>query len=306
MWVAFDPATKLIPALRLGSRTQDLAYALIHALSQVLAPGCLPVFTSDGLNLYFYALTAHFGQWFIDPTTGKTRWQVACDLLYGQVKKTYRRRRLYLVGRLMRLGDWAQFPQRLRTLGLSGSLNTAFVERLNLTLRHALAALSRRSRATAQLTGELLAHLECWRAYYHFCRPHLSASQARPASSASRRADAATVLAPHAHYGGWPHRSYLDGTGVVGFLRGLRSVPRTGSVYPPPEKREQTTALETIECLKSPLRALGRRVPPTRVDIELSCVNCGSTRITARSDTCQSVIRRRVSLSCDGFTPWVV
>jgi len=43
-----------------------------------------------------------------------------------------------------------------------------------LTLRHALAALSRRCWATAQLTGELLAHLEWWRAYYHFCRPHLS------------------------------------------------------------------------------------------------------------------------------------
>jgi len=32
----------------------------------------------------------------------------------------------------------------------------------------------RRSWATAQLTGELLIHLEWWRAYHHFCRPHLS------------------------------------------------------------------------------------------------------------------------------------
>ena len=37
-----------------------------------------------------------------------------------------------------------------------------------------LAALSRRSWATAQFMGELLAHLHWWRAYYHFCRPHLS------------------------------------------------------------------------------------------------------------------------------------
>jgi hypothetical protein len=42
------------------------------------------------------------------------------------------------------------------------------------TRRLALAALSRRSWVTAQLTGELLAHLEWWRAYYHFCHPHLS------------------------------------------------------------------------------------------------------------------------------------
>ena len=62
VWVAFDPVTKLLPAPQLGPCTQNLAYALLHALSQVLAPGCPPVFTSEGLNLYFYAITAHFGQ----------------------------------------------------------------------------------------------------------------------------------------------------------------------------------------------------------------------------------------------------
>jgi len=174
VWVAFDPATKLIPALQLGPRTQQMAFALLHAVTLVLAPGCLPVFTSDGLDLYFYAITAHFGQWVTDVAPGKLRWQVALDLLYGQVKKSYRRRRLARVERRMRWGDLAHLTDRLKALGFSGTLNTAFVERINLTLRQALAALSRRSWATAQLTGELLAHLEWWRAYYHFCRPHLS------------------------------------------------------------------------------------------------------------------------------------
>jgi hypothetical protein len=36
---------------------------VIHDLRQKLHPGCIPVLSSDGLNLYFYALTAHFGQW---------------------------------------------------------------------------------------------------------------------------------------------------------------------------------------------------------------------------------------------------
>jgi len=193
VWVAFDPATKLIPALQLGPRTQHMAYALLHAVSLVLAPGCLPVFTSDGLDLYFYAITAHFGQWITDVITGKTLWQVALDLLYGQVKKSYRRRQLARVERRMRLGDLSRLTDRLKTLGFSGTLNTAFVERINLTLRHALAALSRRCWATAQLTGELLAHLEWWRAYYHFCRPHLSLRrqfdepQARRGQRTSRR-----------------------------------------------------------------------------------------------------------------------
>jgi IS1 family transposase len=174
VWGAFDPATKLIPALQFGPRTQHMADALLHAVTLVLAPGCLPVFTRDGLDLCFYALTAHFGQWIPDGASGEFRWQVALDLLYGQVKKSYRRRRLARVERGMRLGELARLTDRLKTLGFSGTLNTAFVERINLTLRQALAALSRRFWATAQLTGELLAPLEGWRAYYHFCRPHVS------------------------------------------------------------------------------------------------------------------------------------
>src|SRR5262245_27733768 len=63
LWLAIDPLTKIVPVLHLGARTQAAAHATVHALHQRLTPGCIPVFTSDGLNLYSYALTAHFGQW---------------------------------------------------------------------------------------------------------------------------------------------------------------------------------------------------------------------------------------------------
>src|SRR5437016_8012295 len=59
-------------------------------------------------------------------------------------------------------------------LGFSGRLNTAFIERVNLTVRHGIAALARRTWATSQQAPQLLAHLEWWRAYYHFVRPHES------------------------------------------------------------------------------------------------------------------------------------
>jgi hypothetical protein len=58
----------------------------------------------------------------------------------------------------------------LQGLGHSGRLNTAFIERVNLTVHHAIAALARRSWATSQQASQLLAHLEWWRAYYHGCR----------------------------------------------------------------------------------------------------------------------------------------
>jgi hypothetical protein len=62
LWLVIDPRTKIVPVLQLGPRTQHMAHVLIHSLRESLAPDCLPLFTSDGLNLYFYALTAHFGQ----------------------------------------------------------------------------------------------------------------------------------------------------------------------------------------------------------------------------------------------------
>ena len=59
---------------------------------------CRPA-TSDGLKLYFYALTAHFGGWVETLGRQKSNWQVHAQLLYGQVVKQYRRRRLVRVER---------------------------------------------------------------------------------------------------------------------------------------------------------------------------------------------------------------
>ncbi len=174
LWLAVDPLTNLIPALHLGARTQDSAYALIHALRQHLAPSCIPVFASDGLNLYFYALTAHFGHWVMG-VTGRTRhWQVATGLLYGPVKETYRRRAVVRVTQRMCSGTPVALMAALRELGLSGRLNTAFIERVNLTVRQSVSGLMRRTWATAQAAPQLLVHVEWWRAYYHFARPHMS------------------------------------------------------------------------------------------------------------------------------------
>ena len=98
--------------------------------------------------------------------------QVAAGLIYGQVKKSYRRRRLTRVTPVIRLSTEGVLKRVLQGLGFSGRLNTAFIERVNLTIRHAVAALARRTWATTQQASQLLAYLEWWRAYYHFVRPH--------------------------------------------------------------------------------------------------------------------------------------
>ncbi len=159
-------------AVQFGPRTQAMAHALVHSLVQGLAPDSVPLFTSDGLDLYFYALTAHFGRWVQAAGEKKRQWQVAAELLYGQVKKTYRRRKLVKVERRMRWGTLAAFQAKLKEQGLSRLLNTAFVERVNLTIRRGIAALQRRSWSTTQTQRKLEVHFQWWRVYYHFVRSH--------------------------------------------------------------------------------------------------------------------------------------
>ena len=94
VWLAIDPQTKLILSLHVGSRKRDAAMTFIHDLAHRLAPGHLPVFLSDGLAAYFHALTAHFGRWQACPRHPQPVWVIAPDLLYAQVVKVLRWRRL--------------------------------------------------------------------------------------------------------------------------------------------------------------------------------------------------------------------
>ena len=91
VWTVCDAKTKLIPVVQLGTRTQDMAYSVVHELKTRLAPGCVPVFSSDGLKHYFYALTAHFGEWFQPDDQPKPTWLLLASFAYAQVIKYQRR-----------------------------------------------------------------------------------------------------------------------------------------------------------------------------------------------------------------------
>jgi IS1 family transposase len=227
LWLAIDPCTKVIPVLHLGPRTQNMAHMVIHSLRQILAPGYLPLFTSDGLNLYFYALTAHFGQWLaLDRRGRKARqWQVAAGLIYGQVKKSYRRRKLARITHVMRLGTQADLTVALQGMGFSGRLNTATISRVNLTVRHGISALARRTWATAKLAPQLLAHLEWWRTSYHFVRPHAALRLALVQPAAARwQVGSATLPTAYGSSGSRENEPTMDG--VRGALLPIAAGPR--------------------------------------------------------------------------------
>ncbi len=73
------------------------------------------------MPLYFYALSAHFGSWAQVVGRRKAQWQVAAELIYGQVRKVYRRRRLVRVSYQMLLGTRDELKVALQKLGFPAS-----------------------------------------------------------------------------------------------------------------------------------------------------------------------------------------
>jgi len=71
-----------------------MAYLVVHELKSRMKDGCVPIFSSDGLKHYFYALTAHFGEWIVPEGETKPVWLILPSFLYAQVIKQQRRFRL--------------------------------------------------------------------------------------------------------------------------------------------------------------------------------------------------------------------
>jgi hypothetical protein len=103
VWVALDPVTQLLLTIDVGDRTLAMAQCVVHQVVEVLAPGCVPLFLTDGFKEYATALLTHYGQW-VQPArrqaqgpAPKLRWMPLPQLLDAQVVKRYRRRRVVCV-----------------------------------------------------------------------------------------------------------------------------------------------------------------------------------------------------------------
>jgi hypothetical protein len=87
-----------------------------------------------------------------------------------------RRRRIVEVKRLVMLGIQAAVDQVLTACGWV--INTAFVERLNLSLRQRVAAIRRRSATSCKGEAGLDCQLALFQVYYNVVLPHASLRQA--------------------------------------------------------------------------------------------------------------------------------
>jgi IS1 family transposase len=178
VWVAMDPESKLLLAIDVGDRTLAMAQRVVHQVAQVLAPDCAPLFLTDGFREYVTALVTHYGHW-VQPERRqapgprpKPRWIPLPQLLYAQVVKSYRRRRLVAVKHRVVFGTMERVKQVLSAGGWQ--IQTAFVERLNLDIRQRVAAVGRRVTTLCKGEDGLRHQLVLFHAYHNFCLPHAS------------------------------------------------------------------------------------------------------------------------------------
>ena len=105
----------------------------------------------------------------------KPRWLPLPALRYAQVVKSYRRRRLVGVTHRVVFGTQLAIEQVLAACGWT--INTAFVERLNLDIRQRVAAVGRRVNTLCRGEGSLRDQLVLFQVYHNFVLPHASLRQ---------------------------------------------------------------------------------------------------------------------------------
>jgi IS1 family transposase len=184
VWTAMDPESKLLLAIDVGERTLALAQRVVHHVAQMWAPDCAPLFVTDGFREYMTALLTHYGQWVQPPRRHaqgprpQPRWMPLPQLLYAQVVKTIRHRRLVEVKHRVVFGTQAAVDRVLVACGWQ--INTSFIERLNLRLRPHVAAIGRRATTLCKGEDGVRQQLAVYHVYYNFCLPHASLRQALP------------------------------------------------------------------------------------------------------------------------------
>ena len=156
LFATIEVSSRLWAGSVLGRRSDQNARAVINDVIRRGRVGGSPLIATDGFEYYLGAIGDLFGS--------------AC--VFGQVLKTRRNNRVVRVERRLKIGTANRLQAALLDSEDSETLNTSFIERLNLTIRQASAYLHRRSPCHARGADQLRRDVELVRCHYNFVRPH--------------------------------------------------------------------------------------------------------------------------------------
>ena len=149
VWYRFWPGTVI------GSGNYANTKSVIRSVSKLTDPHRIPLITTDGYRFYERAICNCFGK-----------------CLFGQVIKIRRNNRVTKVDRSIVIGDKRDLEKALLNSEDSDTLNTSFIERLNLTIRQSTSFLTRRTTCFAWFEEFVEKQLDILRCHYNFLRPH--------------------------------------------------------------------------------------------------------------------------------------
>ena len=158
MWifVAIEVWSRMWISMVVGSRNyRNIKTLLNHVIDtcQIVNPF---IFTTDGFEPYSWA--------------AKNLMSSIC--LYAQVIKKRRKNHVIKVERRLIIGTKPKMEQLLFESEDSSTINTSFIERLNLTIRQGCAYLGRRTACHSRRKDLLADNLALQMCYHNFVRPH--------------------------------------------------------------------------------------------------------------------------------------
>jgi IS1 family transposase/transposase-like protein len=171
VWLSYAPQFRLILATVVGPRCFESALRLIRLTAAiVLFSSYLPALIEVYHVLKEFARTGKRGR----PKNPIK--EPHPDLVYAQIIKEKENGRLKTLTQRVVCGT-----ERLKTLGLT--ISTSLIERVNLTMRHALAPLVRKSWSFCKDREHMRRRVTFFQAFYNFARPHQSLRLLLPAQA---------------------------------------------------------------------------------------------------------------------------
>jgi len=171
--------TRLFTCHHEGDRSTGAAINLFRDVERrrsIHSP--IPVFTSDNwdpfeeglVNVYGFLETPHYAG------IGRKPYSVLVpypSLKYAKVCKKRRHGRIIEVVQRVVFGD-PEEVMKLLGADSGGSINTAYIERLNLTIRNSLARFVRKTMNCSKILKRHTHALDFFQAWYNFVKPHKS------------------------------------------------------------------------------------------------------------------------------------
>jgi IS1 family transposase len=179
IWVAFDPLNKVIVSFVVGKRRQEEANRLLKT-TRARSDGHIPLFISDDLNQYKIAILNAYGNKEDVPQTvhrGRPKSPKLVppkDLMYCRIIKQKKKGRVVRVDTEVVFGDEQRIKEQIANSPVSSHVNTAFVERNNLTMRERNRRLTRKTMGFSKEKIPLVESLNLYSAIYHFVKPNSS------------------------------------------------------------------------------------------------------------------------------------